>query len=178
MFGALSNTNKMLQVDCVNWVRAGTSVAMAVPTAVGKTLPLYVASLGTGQLGLVILPLLSLEQQMERDLSHLDIPYINLSNTKADDLGQQLAKNPQLIITNVEALADKDKREALRKSRVEIGHIGWYEAMVNWQICLPLDLCLQLRLCTVERASRTSGPTMGETCSATWPPPTQRPPGS
>ena len=168
----------MDQADALRLVRGGFGVVLAFPTSAGKTIPMVIASLGTGRLALIILPLISLEQQMERDLSHLDIPYINLSNTKADDLGQQLAKNPQLIITNVEALADKDKREALRKSRVEIGHIGWDEAMVNLQICLPLDLCLQLRLCTVERAGRTSGPTMGETCSATWPPPTPRPPGS
>ena len=135
MYGALSKTNKKLQVDCVNWIRAGTSVAMAVPTAVGKTLPLYVASLGTGQLGLVISPLLSLEQQMERDLSHLNIRYVNLTTTKAEDLENQLNQpDVELVITNVEALADKKKREVLRKSNVKIGHVGWDEAMVRMGI--------------------------------------------
>ena len=109
-------------------------MVLGFPTSVGKTQPMTTASLETGRLALIILPLISLEQQMERDLRHLGIPYINLSSTKADDLGQQLAKNTQIIITNVEALADKEKREALRKSRVEVGHIAWDEAMVWWAV--------------------------------------------
>ena len=84
------------------------------------------ASLGTGAVGIAILPLISLEQQMERDLTRLNIPFINLSNTRADKLEQQLQTvKPELLLTSVESLADREKREALRRSRVEVGHISW-----------------------------------------------------
>ena len=107
-------------------------MVLAVPTGAGKTKPMVVASLGTGAVAIIILPLISLEQQMERDLTRLNIPFINLSNTRADQLEQQLKTvKPELLLTNVESLANREKREVLRKSRVEVGHIAWDEAMVG-----------------------------------------------
>ena len=38
------------------------------------------------------------------------------------------------MISNVGALADKRKREVLRKSRVKIGHVGWNKAMLRMGI--------------------------------------------
>ena len=111
--------------------RGGHNVVIAAPTDVGKTLPMIVASLDTGKLGLIILPLLSLEQQMERDLKRLSITYINLTACNTEEMDQQLKKKPQIIITSVEALGDKAKREVLRKARLVIGHIAWDEAMVS-----------------------------------------------
>lgn len=125
-------------------VREGFGVVLAVPTGAGKTQPMVAASLGTGAVGIAILPLISLEQQMERDLTRLNIPFINLSNTRADKLEQQLQTvKPELLLTNVESLADREKREALRRSRVEVGHISWDEAMVGmatYQSCMSPPL--------------------------------------
>lgn len=113
-------------------MRSGWGVVQAVPTSAGKTLSMIAASLNTGKLGVIILPLISLEQQMERDLTWLGIPYMNLNTIEACDLEDYLKDTqPEIMITNVEALADQDKREALRKSRVEVGHVGWDEAMVG-----------------------------------------------
>ena len=113
-------------------VREGFGVVLAVPTGAGKTQPMVAASLGTGAVGIAILPLISLEQQMERDLTRLNIPFINLSNTRADKLEQQLQTvKPELLLTSVESLADREKRDALRRSRVEVGHISCDEAMVG-----------------------------------------------
>ena len=89
-------------------VRAGFGVVQAVPTAAGKTLSMVMASLTTGAVGIIILPLISLEQQMERDLARLNIPYINLSNTRAAELEQQLETlKPELLLTSVESLGDR-----------------------------------------------------------------------
>ena len=121
-------------------------MVIAAPTGVGKTLPMIVASLDTDTLGLIILPLLSLEQQMERDLLRLGISFINLTACSTSDLDQRLKARPQIVLTSVEALADKAKREVLRKSRLVIGHIAWDEAMVNIQPgkiateCFPLQV--------------------------------------
>jgi superfamily II DNA helicase RecQ len=106
-------------------------VVLAVPTGAGKTLPIIVASLETGKIGIIILPLLSLEQQIERDLKSLNIGYINMTTTKAEDLDNLLKDKPDIILTNVEALGDKTKRDVLCKSRVEIGHVAWDEAVVR-----------------------------------------------
>ena len=120
------------KAEAVRLVRAGYGVVLAVPTGAGKTQPMVTASLGTGAVGIIILPLISLEHQMQRDLARLNIPFINLSNTRADELEQQLKTlKPELLLTNVESLADREKREVLRKSRVEVGHIAWDEAMVG-----------------------------------------------
>jgi superfamily II DNA helicase RecQ len=115
-------------------VQLGNGVVLAVPTGAGKTLPMITASLETGKLGVIILPLISIEQQMERDLTRLNIPYLNLTSTGAEDLERALRESkPQILITNVEALASKQKREILRKSRLEVGHFGWDEAMVSYK---------------------------------------------
>ena len=96
------------------------------------TLPMIVASLETGKMGVLVLPLLCLEQQMERDLHELNIAFVNLTSTGAEELGQILTDiKPQILLTSVEALGNKVKREILRKSRIQIGHIGWDEAMVS-----------------------------------------------
>jgi superfamily II DNA helicase RecQ len=113
-------------------VRLGNGVVLAVPTGAGKTLPMITASLETGKLGVIILPLISIEQQMERELTRLNIPFLNLTST--GDLERALRDTkPQILITNVEALANKQKREILRKSRLEVGHFGWDEAMVSYK---------------------------------------------
>ena len=123
-------------------VRAGFGVVQAVPTAAGKTLSMVTASLTTGAVGIIILPLISLEQQMQRDLARLNIPYINLSNTRAAELEQQLKTlKPELLLTSVESLTDREKREALRRSRVEVGHISWDEAMVGLMSAVHAPLC-------------------------------------
>ena len=96
-------------------VRDGLSVVLAVPTGQGKTLPLFAASLGTGKAALLILPLLNLEGQMEKDLGRLGVAFVNMSSTTA----------------NVEALGDRGKRDVVRKSGVVLGHIAWDEAMVR-----------------------------------------------
>ena len=38
---------------------------------------------------------------------------------------------PEIILTNVEGVGDKAKRDVLRRSPVTIGHIAWDEAMVR-----------------------------------------------
>lgn len=113
-------------------VRDGSSVVLGVPTGQGKTLPLFTASLGTGKVGLIILPLLNLEAQMEKDLTKIGISYVNMSSSSAEELRRSLASTtpPEIILTNVEAVGDKSKRDALRRSPVTIGHIAWDEAMV------------------------------------------------
>ena len=112
-------------------IRAGNSVVLAMPTGSGKSVPLITASLESGKIGILISPLLSLEQQYQRDLGHLGIPFLNLGSCKAEELGRKLQEvNPQVILTSVEALSQKEKREALRKSRMVVGHIGWDEAAV------------------------------------------------
>ena len=113
-------------------VREGSSVVLGVPTGQGKTLPLFTASLGTGKVGCIILPLLNLEGQMEKDLTNLGITYVNMSTSSAEELQRSLASTtpPEIILTNVEAVGDKSKRDVLRRSPVTIGHIAWDEAMV------------------------------------------------
>ena len=76
----------------MKFVRSGSNVVLAIPTGQGKTLPLMAASLCTGKLGLLILPLLSIEEQMERDLTHLGIPYVNMTTSSKDELRQVVKK--------------------------------------------------------------------------------------
>ena len=113
-------------------VRTGSSVVLGVPTGQGKTLPLFTASLGTGKVGYLILPLLNLEGQMEKDLTKLGIHFVNMSTSSADDLQHSLASTPprEIILTNVVAVGDKAKRDVLRRSPLTVGHIAWDEAMV------------------------------------------------
>ena len=102
------------------------------PDGSGKTLPWITASLETGRISIIIVPLLTLEQQLERELNYLNIAYINLTNTGHVELENKLKEiKPQVIISSVEALGDKTRREILCKSRLEIGHIGWDEAVVS-----------------------------------------------
>ena len=113
-------------------MRTGTGVIQVVPTGAGKTLPMILASLESDKSAIIILPLLNLEQQMERDLTRIGISYTNLTTAKVENLEQELKeKKPAIILTNVEALGDKSKREALRKSRLQVGHISWDEAKVR-----------------------------------------------
>ena len=114
-------------------VRDGLSVVLAVPTGQGKTLPLFAASLGTGKAALLILPLLNLEGQMEKDLGRLGVAFVNMSSTTAEELRLKLTSSnpPEIILSNVEALGDRGKRDVVRKSGVVLGHIAWDEAMVR-----------------------------------------------
>ena len=106
---------------------------LAIPTGQGKTVPLFVASLGTGKTGMLILPLLNLEGQMETDLTSLGISFVNMTTSSADELREALESTPppEIILTNVEGVGDKSKRDVLRRSPVTIGHIAWDEAMVR-----------------------------------------------
>ena len=119
-------------MDALQLVRSGSSVVLAVPTGQGKTLPLFAASLGTGKVGCLILPLINLEAQMERDLTKWGITYVNMSTSSAEELQHSLASTPppDIILTNVEGVGEKAKRDVLRRSPVTIGHIAWDEAMV------------------------------------------------
>ena len=114
-------------------VRSGSSVVLAIPTGQGKTVPLFAASLGTGKTGMLILPLLNLEGQMEIDLTNLGISFVNMTTSSADELCRALESTPppEIILTNVEGVGDKAKRDVLRRSPVTIGHIAWDEAMVR-----------------------------------------------
>ena len=120
------------QVDALQLVRTGSSVVLGIPTGQGKTLPLIAASLGTGKVGFLILPLLNLEGQLEKDLTRLGITFVNMSTSSAVELQTSLASlpPPEILLTNVEAVGDKAKRDVLRRSHVTIGHIAWDEAMV------------------------------------------------
>ena len=40
---------------------------------------------------------------------------------------------PEIILTNVQGVAGKAKRDVLRRSPVTIEHISWNEAMVSFQ---------------------------------------------
>ena len=69
---------------------------------------------------------------MQQDLEHLGITYVNLTSSTTKGLEEkQMDPDLEVILTNVEALADKEKRYILPKSRNTIGHIGWDEAMVT-----------------------------------------------
>ena len=69
---------------------------------------------------------------MEKDLTKLGIHFVNMSTSSADDLQHSLASTPprEIILTNVEAVGDKAKRDVLRRSPLTVGHIAWDEAMV------------------------------------------------
>ena len=107
-------------------------MVLGIPTGQGKKLPLIAASLGTGKVGFLILPLLNLEGQLEKDLTRLGITFVNMSTSSAVELQTSLASlpPPEILLTNVEAVGDKAKRDVLRRSHVTIGHIAWDEAMV------------------------------------------------
>ena len=83
--------------------------------------------------GMLILPLLNLEGQMEIDLTNLGISFVNMTTSSADELRRALESTqpPEIILTNVEGVGDKTKRDVLRRSPVTIGHIAWDEAMVS-----------------------------------------------
>ena len=99
----------VLQEDAVTLVQNRTSVVMAILTGERKTLPMIVASLETSHLGLLILPLVSLEQQMEQDLEHLGIPYVNLTSSTTKGLEEKLMDpDLEIVLTNFEALAGKE----------------------------------------------------------------------
>ena len=108
-------------------------MVLAIPTGQGKTVPLFTASLGTGKTGMLILPLLNLEGQMEIDLTNLGISFVNMTTSSADELRRALESMPppEIILTNVEGVGDKAKRDVLRRSPATIGHIAWDEAMVR-----------------------------------------------
>ena len=108
-----------------------------MPTGSGKTLPMVGASLGTGKIGILIMPLLTLEQRIEKALQSFDVSYINLTNTQSLELEMKLKEEtPEVIITSVEALGDKARREVLCRSDIEIGHVGWDEAVVRLPIVI------------------------------------------
>ena len=104
---------------------------LAIPTGQGKTVPLFTASLGTGKTGMLILPLLNLEGQMEIDLTSLGISFVNMTTSSADELRRALESTPPPEIILTEGVGDKAKRDVLRRSPVTIGHIAWDEAMVR-----------------------------------------------
>ena len=82
---------------------------------------------------ILILPLLNLEGQMEKDLTQLGITFVNMTTSSVEELQQALESTPppEIILTNVEGVGDKGKRDILRRSPVAIGHIAWDEAMVH-----------------------------------------------
>ena len=55
-----------------------------------------------------------------------------MTTASVEELRVGLSSNPatSIILTSVEGVADKDKREVLRRSCVTVGHIGWDEAMI------------------------------------------------
>ena len=70
---------------------------------------------------------------MEIDLTNLGISFVNMTTSSADELRRALESTPppEIILTNVEGVGDKKKRDVLRRSPVTIGHIAWDEAMVR-----------------------------------------------
>ena len=70
---------------------------------------------------------------MEIDLTSLGISFVNMTTSSADELRRALESTPppEIILTNVEGVGDKAKRDVLRRSPVTIGHIAWDEAMVR-----------------------------------------------
>ena len=102
-------------------VRSGSSVVLAIPTGQGKTVPLFAASLGTGKTGMLILPLLNLEGQMEIDLTNLGISFVNMTTSSADELRRALESTPppEIILTNVEGVGDKAKRDVLPSATLD-----------------------------------------------------------
>ena len=63
--------------------------------------------------GMLILPLLNLEGQMEIDLTNLGISFVNMTTSSADELRRALESTqpPEIILTNVEGVGDKAKRD-------------------------------------------------------------------
>ena len=108
------------QEDSIRFVIEGESVALCVPTGAGKTLPQLAASLFFSEgVAIVIPPLISIENQLERVCAEWNIPYLNISSLSKDEIMTSVASSEvKIVIASIEQISDVAVQKAIRNLKV------------------------------------------------------------
>ena len=94
-----------------------------------------------GKTGILLLPLVNLEPQVEADMTRLGLRYVSLTRTSVDMLEEQIrVTKPHVLLCNVESLTSPDIQR--RISRLKISYIAVDEVQVWSGIILQLSLVL------------------------------------
>jgi hypothetical protein len=81
-------------------------------------------------MGLILVPLVSIEAQVEAKMTQLGIKFLSLTRTPAAELvGRIRAEKPQMLVTNVETLASCAVQRAV--SRFPLAYIAIDECQVS-----------------------------------------------
>ena len=83
------------------------------------------------KVAIVILPLVTLEDQVEGEMTRLGLRYVNLTSTPAEALEEHIASvKPHVLIGNVESLTSTDIQRKI--SWLKISYIAVDEAQVKF----------------------------------------------
>ena len=117
-----------------------------------------------------MLPLVTLEDQVEGEMARLGLPYVNVTSTPLEALEEQIQNTqPYVLLGNVESLNSADVQRKI--SKLKISYIAIDEAQVSFSFSLAQiqrqrqsgiflwDHCIG-RWPTLWAAGRSSGPTL------------------
>ena len=117
-----------------------------------------------------MLPLVTLEDQVEGEMARLGLPYVNVTSTPLEALEEQIQNTqPYVLLGNVESLSSADVQRKI--SKLKISYIAIDEAQVSFSFSLAQiqrqrqsgiflwDHCIG-RWPTLWAAGRSSGPTL------------------
>ena len=117
-----------------------------------------------------MLPLVTLEDQVEGEMARLGLPYVNVTSTPLEALEEQIQNTqPYVLLGNVESLNSADVQRKI--SKLKISYIAIDEAQVSFSFSLAQiqrqrqsfiflwDHCIG-RWPTLRAAGWSSGPTL------------------
>jgi len=95
----------------------GHHILSSLPTGMGKTLPMIVASclLPPGSTTMIIVPLTTIKQQLEDDLTRLGISFLVGDQVAPSDLARELSNRPTVLLASAEFLASTEVRDVILK---------------------------------------------------------------
>ena len=142
------NSLRDFQVDLMAMVINGENCVVKAPTGAGKSLPLiflnsfldglffhkflYMSYYLGENTGVLIVPLLGIESQIEQEMKKVDIPYVILSSTKVENLAGKLEEvKPHIILTSPEALAEERTQRVIHRSKLHLNYIAVDEGQVR-----------------------------------------------
>jgi len=90
-------------------------VVSCFPTGYGKTLPMLLSSSLSlpGSCTIIVPPLVTIVEQLEREAGRIGLPFINISKVRGAVLRAELAKKLRLILSTIDAFADSKVRAVL-----------------------------------------------------------------
>ena len=82
-----------------------------------------------------MLPLVTLEDQVEGEMARLGLPYVNVTSTPLEALEEQIQNTqPYVLLGNVESLSSADVQRKI--SKLKISYIAIDEAQVSFSFSL------------------------------------------